>query len=46
MRRPHVLGKSVIAGGMMRLSMRLLILGEIGGSAVIGLGAMMEIWGG
>lgn len=37
---------AVLAGGMMRLSMRLLILGEIGGSAVIGLGAMMGIWRG
>jgi hypothetical protein len=46
LRQPHVLGKSVIAGGMMRLSMSLLILGEIGGSAVIGLGAMVGIWGG
>ncbi|MFU8833530.1 MAG: hypothetical protein ACNA7J_15435, partial [Wenzhouxiangella sp.] len=46
LRQPHVLGKSVIAKGTMRLSMGLLILGEIGGSAVIGLGAMMGIWGG
>lgn len=46
LRQPHVLGKSVIGGGMMRLLMGMLILGEIGGSAVIGVGAMMGIWGG
>ena len=46
LRKPHVLGKSEVAPAMMRLSMTLLILGEIGGSAVIGLGAMMGIWGG
>jgi len=45
LRKPHKLGKSVIMPGHMRLAMAMLIVGEIGGSAVIGLGAMIGIWG-
>lgn len=45
LRQPHVLGESVVAPAMMRLLMGLLIVGEIGGSAIIGVGAMMGIWG-
>ena len=46
LRRPHVLGRGTLPGSVMRVSMWLLITGEIGGTAVLGIGALRTIWGG
>lgn len=46
LRKPHVLGHGTVPSPVMTVSMWLLIAGEIGGTAVLGAGAMITIWGG
>lgn len=43
-RKPHRLGPHQLPDWFMNLSMILLIIAEVGGSAVLGTGAMMAIW--
>lgn len=43
-RKPHRLGPHHLPSSLMTLSMVLLIIAEVGGSAVLGAGAMMAIW--
>lgn len=43
-RKPHRLGPHHLPGWFMSQSMILLIIAEVGGSAVLGVGAMMAIW--
>ena len=45
-RKPHQLGPHHLPGWFMSLSMALLIIAEVGGSAVLGAGAMLAIWKG
>jgi len=44
LRRPHRLGVMTIPAALMTLFMVLLIIAEIGGSAVLGVGALLAIW--
>jgi len=44
--RPHRLGKQLLPPWLTGLFMLLLIVGEVGGSLVLGVGAMMGIWQG
>ncbi|AMQ88286.1 hypothetical protein [Marinobacter sp. LQ44] len=46
LRRPHRLGKRLLPPWMTGVFMMLLILGEVGGSLVLGVGAMLGIWQG
>lgn len=44
LRRPHRLGKRLLPPWMTGLFMVLLIVGEVGGTLVLGTGAMLAIW--
>ncbi|MBS8241369.1 hypothetical protein DYI22_12775 [Marinobacter lipolyticus] len=44
LQRPHRLGKRLLPPWVTGLFMLLLIVGEVGGSLVLGLGAMLGIW--
>lgn len=44
LRRPHRLGGRNLSPWIMNLSMILLILAEVSGSAVLGIGALIGIW--
>lgn len=44
-KRPHVLGPLHLPRWMMTAVMTALILGEIGGALVLGMGAMLQLWG-
>lgn len=46
LRRPHRLGKRILPPWMTGLFMVLLIVGEVGGTLVLGTGAMLGIWKG
>ncbi|MFY3773957.1 hypothetical protein ACOSZC_07470 [Marinobacter salsuginis] len=46
LRRPHRLGKRLLPPWMTGLFMVLLIVGEVGGTLVLGTGAMLGIWKG
>mgnify|MGYP000628053228 CR=1 FL=1 len=46
LRRPHRLGKRLLPSWMTGLFMVLLIVGEVGGTLVLGTGAMLGIWKG
>lgn len=46
LRRPHRLGKQLLPPWMTGLFMVLLIVGEVGGTLVLGAGAMAGIWSG
>lgn len=45
LRRPHRLGRQVLPSWMTAVFMLLLIMGEVGGTLVLGVGAMLGIWG-
>lgn len=44
LRRPHRLGKGVLAESSLKLFMIALIIAEVGGAAVLGMGALLNIW--
>jgi hypothetical protein len=43
-RRPHVLGRGEMPRWLFGLFMGALVVGEIGGSAVLGAGALLSLW--
>ena len=45
LRRPHRLGKQLLPPWATGLFMGLLIVGEVGGTLVLGAGAMLGVWG-
>lgn len=45
LRKPHRLGKRTLPSWMTPLFMVTLIVAEVGGSAALGLGALLAIWG-
>ncbi|MCH8497414.1 MAG: hypothetical protein LAT63_02975 [Marinobacter sp.] len=45
LRRPHRLGQRLLPSWITGLFMLLLIVGEVGGTLVLGVGAMLGIWG-
>jgi hypothetical protein len=45
LRRPHRLGKGFISGAAIKLFMISLIIAELGGALVLGVGAGLRIWG-
>lgn len=44
LKRPHRLGKGVLADSSLKLFMITLIIAEVGGAAVLGIGALLHIW--
>lgn len=44
LQRPHRLGRRLLPSWMTGLFMLLLIIGEVGGTLVLGVGAMLGIW--
>ena len=44
LRRPHRLGRGVLAESSLKLFMISLIIGEVGGALILGLGALQKIW--
>lgn len=46
LRRPHRLGRQVLPSWMTAVFMLLLIMAEVGSTLVLGVGAMLGIWGG